>query len=54
MKRLEEEWDVANAQLQTMVPDTLKRRKFWKRAPKNMDGVTAIEEVAGAETDSRS
>lgn len=42
MARLESEWDVANAQLQALVPDSLKKVKRWKRAPKSMEGVREI------------
>jgi uracil-DNA glycosylase len=43
MARLELEWDEANEKLQQAVPDEIKRRKYWKRPPKDMTGVIAIE-----------
>lgn len=42
MEKLEAEWDVKFAQLQTEVPDVVKKRKYWKRAPKNMEGIIEI------------
>jgi uracil-DNA glycosylase family 4 len=42
MGRLEAEWEGLNARLQTEVPDHLRPRKYWKRAPKSMEGVTEI------------
>ena len=45
MERLEVEWDVANAALQAAVPDEVKKRKYWKRAPKDMTGVTEVPKV---------
>jgi uracil-DNA glycosylase family 4 len=42
MARLELEWDALNAQLQSEVPDHLRPRKYWKRAPKDMTGVAEL------------
>jgi uracil-DNA glycosylase family 4 len=42
MSRLEREWDESNAKLQAMVPESLKKVKRWKRAPKDMTGVKEI------------
>jgi uracil-DNA glycosylase family 4 len=42
MERLGTEWDLKNAELQATVPDELKRRKFWKRPPKDMTGVVEL------------
>lgn len=46
MERLEKEWDAKNAELQEQVPEALKKRKYWKRAPKNMTGVQEITNVS--------
>jgi hypothetical protein len=45
MERLEEEWDRKNVELQASIPEVLKRKKFWKRAPKNMTGVQEVVDV---------
>jgi uracil-DNA glycosylase family 4 len=42
MQRLESEWDLLNERLQSEVPEHLKRKKFWKRAPKSMEGVVEL------------
>jgi hypothetical protein len=42
MDRLEDEWEDANARLQLAVPDSVKKRKFWKRAPKDLTGVIEL------------
>ncbi len=42
MGKLEMEWDELNALLQTQVPDHLRKRKYWKRAPKSMEGVVEL------------
>ena len=42
MERLGQEWDEVNARLQAAVPDSLRPRKYWKRAPKDMTGVTEL------------
>jgi uracil-DNA glycosylase family 4 len=42
MDRLDQEWEAANADLQQLVPDSIKKRKYWKRAPKDLTGVTEI------------
>jgi uracil-DNA glycosylase len=43
MERLELEWDSANERLQLAVPDSLKKVKRWKRAPRDMTGVRVID-----------
>jgi uracil-DNA glycosylase family 4 len=50
MARLEREWDEANAQLQAAVPDSVKPRRYWKRAPKNMEGVVELPSAAAMES----
>ena len=39
---LRQEHDTAFAELQTVVPDSVKPRKYWKRPPKDMSGVVAL------------
>lgn len=42
MAQLEAEWDLSNAELQALVPDHIKPRHQWKRAPKDMTGVVEL------------
>jgi uracil-DNA glycosylase family 4 len=45
--RLQAEYDQAYSRLQEAVPEPVKGTKRWKRKPKNMMGVRAIEDAAG-------
>lgn len=45
MNTIRAERDEINGRIQALVPDNCRPRKFWKRPPKDMTGVVALDDV---------